>query len=154
MYITYVLFSCVLSNKMDPSKIYWKICKDFPYHYLFRSVIELAGRFVEEYESDIKWFTYNQSEEIWIKHDFSLEIKLPPKMDWYLVSILGELYLLLSNDTFKYHSKTKTWKSTKILSNVPIDGIKFLTLAYEHQWNEKIDCLLKNIYVWKIDFYS
>ena len=121
----------LLFPRRDISKIYGEKSKYFPYHYLFRSIIVLASRFLEEFESGIEWFTYNPFEQTWIKHDLSLEIKLPPKPHWFLVPILGEFYLFLSNDTLKYHSETEMWKNTEILLNMPIDGIRFLTLAYE-----------------------
>ena len=76
------------------------------------------------------WFSYNPSKEIWTKHEFASLIQFPSRPNWFLVPILGELYLFGHGHTMKFDSETKTWSKTDPLIDLPIDHIKTLRIAF------------------------
>ena len=95
-----------------------------------RSVIVLANTFENDQAIFSKWFSYIPEEEIWTKHQFSTLIQFPSKPNWFLVPILGELFLFCHGNTMKFDSETKDWNKIDQMIDLPIENIKFLYVAY------------------------
>ena len=92
----------------------------------------MAKRFDENYNSaPPNWFGYDPIEQIWTKYDFPSEIKFPLSPHWFMISILGELHLILPNITLKYHqSETNvTWTTFEPLMNLHIEDVEFLNVV-------------------------
>ena len=76
------------------------------------------------------WFQFDPLNEIWTKHKLEISIQLPPKPNWFLVPILGELHLFLPEQTLRYDSETSKWIEVNSFIYLPLEDIEFLSIAY------------------------
>ena len=100
--------------------------------FVFRTVIVLANTFENDQAIFSKWFSYIPEAEDWIEHEFEFStlIQFPSKPNWFLVPILGELFLFCQGNTMKFDSETKAWIKIDQMIDLPIENIKSLQIVY------------------------
>ena len=90
----------------------------------------MANTFESKTSSMENWFTFNPSDKTWTKHKLAITTQLPSKPNWFLIPILGELYLFLPEQTLRYNSETSKWMEMNSLIDLPLQDIEFLSIAY------------------------
>ena len=90
----------------------------------------MANTFESKTSSMENWFTFNPSDKTWTKHKLAITTQLPSKPHWFLIPIIGELYLFLPEQTLRYDSETSKWMEVNSLIELPLQDIEFLSIAY------------------------
>ena len=95
-----------------------------------RNVVVLANSIDSGATSMENWFIFNISNETWTKHKLTINIHWPSTPNWFLIPILGQLYLFLPEQTLRFDSGTSNWIEMDSLIDLPLQDIKVLSIAH------------------------